>query len=140
MQEEQEGFKPEEKPPNSRPRVQTLLTVVIVIAALAAAYFVGARKRTSQLDGFAKCLQTKSVKMYGIYWCTHCAEQKELFGSAFQYIPYIECGIKGSRDEALSCLQANVKLFPTWQFADGSRTQGTLPLSSLSEKTGCALP
>ncbi|MEY2414416.1 MAG: hypothetical protein QOD84_3022 [Acidobacteriaceae bacterium] len=140
MQEDQNVFKPEAGQPSNPRQLQTLLTVIVVIAALAAAYFLGARKRTSQLDGFAKCLQTKNAKTYGIYWCTHCAEQKELFGSAFQYIPYIECGIKGSRDEALRCVQANVKQFPTWQFADGSRTQGTLPLSALSEKTGCALP
>ncbi len=140
MQEEQKVSQPREQPPNSRRRMRRLLTVTLVIVALGAAYFLGAHKRTSQLDGFAKCLQSKNVKMYGLYWCTHCAEQKELFGSAFQYIPYIECGIKGSRDEEPSCVQANVKQFPTWQFADGTRTQGTLPLSAFSEKTGCTLP
>ncbi|MEP6643579.1 MAG: hypothetical protein ABJA69_03720 [Acidobacteriaceae bacterium] len=125
---------------SSRRRWQTLLTIIVVVAALATAYFLGTRKRSSRLDGFAKCLQSKNIKMYGLYWCTHCAEQKELFGSAFQYVPYIECGVKGSRDEEPGCAQANLKQFPTWQFSDGSRTQGMLPLTSLSEKTGCALP
>ena len=59
--------------------------------------------------------------MYGAYWCPHCAEQKEMFGTSFQYVPYVECGIKGSRDEAPVCAQAGVKHFPTWQFPDGER-------------------
>ena len=34
--------------------------------------------------------------MYGLYWCPHCIEQKEMFGAAFHYVPYVECAIKGS--------------------------------------------
>ena len=34
--------------------------------------------------------------MYGLYWCPHCIEQKEMFGDAFHYVPYVECAIKGS--------------------------------------------
>ena len=120
--------------------LRTLLTILVVVAAVAGAYYLGLRKRTSHLDGFAQCLAAKSAKMYGLYWCTHCAEQKEMFGSAFRYVPYIECGIKGSRNEEPSCIQENVKQFPTWQFPDGSRVQGTLPLTTLSQKTGCTLP
>jgi len=78
--------------------------------------------------------------MYGAYWCPHCAEQKEMFGSSFQYVPYIECGIKGSRDEAPVCAQAGVKHFPTWQFPDGERREGALALQTLSQKSGCPLP
>ena len=35
--------------------------------------------------------------MYGLYWCPHCIEQKQMFGEAFHYVPYVECAIKGSR-------------------------------------------
>jgi hypothetical protein len=78
--------------------------------------------------------------MYGAFWCSHCADQKELFASSFQYVPYVECGIKGSRAENEICLQAGVKRFPTWAFADGERREGLLQLQALSEKTGCSLP
>ena len=116
-----------------------LVVALVIAAAIGAIYYVGMRKRTSRLDAFAQCLAAKQVKMYGLFWCTHCAEQKELFGSSFQYVPYVECGIKGSRDEAPSCLTAGVKNFPAWQFMD-ERREGLMSLSALSEKTGCTLP
>ena len=78
--------------------------------------------------------------MYGAYWCPHCADQKEMFRSSFQYVPYVECGVPGSRDEAPVCKDAGVKHFPTWQFGDGERREGTQTLQALQSKTGCALP
>ena len=78
--------------------------------------------------------------MYGAYWCPHCAEQKEMFEASFQFVPYVECGVPGSREEAASCKDAGIKHFPTWQFADGERREGTLPLAELGTRTGCSLP
>ncbi len=78
--------------------------------------------------------------MYGAWWCPHCADQKETFGYAFQYVNYVECSPAGQRTLNDVCKQAGVKNFPTWQFADGSRTEGTKPLAVLSDKTGCRLP
>lgn len=78
--------------------------------------------------------------MYGLYWCPHCEDQKEMFGSSFQYIPYVECGVKGSHKEEQVCTDAGVKNFPTWQFADGGRIEGPQALQFLSQKTGCSLP
>jgi hypothetical protein len=113
---------------------------LLIVAAFAAVIYLGLRKRGNRLDAFAKCLAVKQVKMYGAYWCPHCAEQKEMFESSFQFVPYVECGVQGSRDEAPVCKDAGVKHFPTWQFADGERREGTLPLPALSTKTGCDLP
>jgi hypothetical protein len=117
-----------------------MVTGVLIIAAFAAVIYLGLRKRGNRLDGFAKCLAAKQVKMYGAYWCPHCAEQKEMFESSFQYVPYVECGVPGSREEAPLCKDAGIKHFPTWQFADGERREGTLPLQELGTKTGCSLP
>ena len=94
----------------------------------------------STVDSFAKCLTAKGGQMYGAWWCPHCAEQKEMFGYAFQYVKYHECSPEGQRTETEDCKQAGIKHFPTWQFSDGSRTEGTLPLATLSQKTGCKLP
>jgi hypothetical protein len=117
-----------------------IVTAVLIVAAFAAVIYLGLRKRGSRLDAFAKCLAGKQAKMYGAYWCPHCADQKEMFGSSFQYVPYVECGVPGSRDEAQVCKDAGIKHFPTWQFADAERLEGTIALQALGTKTGCALP
>ena len=118
---------------------RTILITVLIVVALGLAIYLWKRPRVSRLDAFAKCLAARQIKMYGLFWCTHCEEQKEMFGSAFQYVPYIECGTKGSRAEQPSCVEAGVKNFPTWQFVT-DRHEGVLRLETLSEKTGCSLP
>jgi len=119
--------------------VRNLAILVLVAAAFAATYYLGQRRRAHRLDAFAQCLAARQAKIYGLYWCTHCAEQKEILGPSFQYVPYVECGIKGSHAEEPVCTQAGVTHFPTWQFS-GERHEGVLSLQALSEKTGCSLP
>ena len=117
-----------------------ILTALLIAAAFALAIYLGFRRRTSKLDAFAQCLSSKQVRMYGAFWCPHCEDQKKLFGSSFQYIAYTECGVEGSRAIQPVCTQANVKNFPTWQFPDGSRLEGTVPLPTLATRSGCSLP
>lgn len=64
---------------------------------------------TSDKNAFAKCLTDKGWVMYGAAWCSHCKTQKELFGSSFQYIKYVECP-----DNTQLCLDKGVNGFPTW--------------------------
>lgn len=130
----------EGKAPSQSSSASKIITAVLIVAAFAAVIYLGLRKRGNRLDAFAKCIASKQAKMYGAYWCPHCADQKEMFGSSFQYVPYVECGVPGSRDEGPVCKDAGIKHFPTWQFADGERQEGTLPLQSLGTKTGCGLP
>ena len=93
-------------------------------------------------DSFAKCLASKQAKMYGLYWCPHCADQKRMFGDAFQYVPYVECAVgqPGSGKITPECQAAGVKLFPSWQFGAAPPKEGVLSLEELSVKTGCSLP
>jgi hypothetical protein len=134
-QQEREG---QTQPGSGRSRY--IMIAVVIVIAFAAAYYFGWHRRNSRLDAFAKCLTTKQAKMYGAYWCPHCEEQKEKFGSSFQYAPYIECGIKGSKGIEAVCNEAGIKRFPTWIFADGTRVEGEHELDFLSEATGCSLP
>lgn len=117
-----------------------IVIALLVVAAFAVVIYLGLRKRSTRLDGFAQCLAAKQAKMYGAYWCPHCEEQKEMFESSFKYIPYVECGIRGSRDEAPVCKDAGIKHFPTWEFAGGERQEGEQTLQVLGTKTGCDLP
>lgn len=119
---------------------RTILIGIGILVVLGVGVYLLARKNANPLDAFARCLGTKQAKMYGLFWCPHCAEQKELFGSAAEYLPYIECGEKGTHKEEPACLQQNIRNFPTWVFADGSRVEGKQTLTYLSDKTGCSLP
>ena len=117
------------------------LTYGIIVILLAAAFFGGHYYRNHKYDSFAKCLATKQAKMYGLSWCPHCIDQKEMFGDAFHYVPYTECAIKESPGEmAPACKVAGVKFFPSWQFGMDPPKQGVLSLDALSDKTGCSLP
>jgi len=96
--------------------------------------------RNHRYDDFARCLASKQAKMYGLYWCPHCLDQKEMFGRSFRYVPYQECAIKGSRDVVPECKVAGAAHFPSWQFAGGPLHEGVLSMEDLSGRTGCSLP
>ena len=111
-----------------------------IVVLFAAVYLGGWYYKNHKYDKFARCLATKQAKMYGLYWCPHCIEQKEMFGESFHYVNYVECAVKGSTEMAPQCKIAGVKLFPSWQFADEPPKEGVLSLEALSDKTGCSLP
>ncbi|HUD65520.1 MAG TPA: hypothetical protein VMQ17_13115 [Candidatus Sulfotelmatobacter sp.] len=111
-----------------------------IVVLFAAVYLGGWYYKNHKYDKFAQCLATKQAKMYGLYWCPHCIEQKEMFGESFHYVNYVECAVKGSTEMAPQCKIAGVKLFPSWQFADEPPKEGVLSLEALSDKTGCSLP
>ena len=91
---QEERFGAPEASPQSRKKLIWGGIVVLFVVAYAA----GWEYRNHRYDGFAKCLASKQTKMYGLYWCPHCIEQKEMFGKAFRYVPYVECAIKDSHE------------------------------------------
>jgi hypothetical protein len=121
-------------------KTKSALIYGVVAILLVGAYLGGRYYKNHKYDSFAQCLAAKQAKMYGLYWCPHCIEQKEMFGASFHYVPYVECAIKGSSELAPECKAAGVKLFPSWQFGAAPPKEGVLPLEELSEKTGCSLP
>lgn len=64
-----------------------------IVLLFALAYFAGWYYKTHRYDGFAKCLASKQAKMYGLYWCPHCADQKAMLGASFHYVPYVELSL-----------------------------------------------
>ncbi len=93
----------------------------------------------SELDGFAQCVTDSGTVMYGAWWCPHCEDQKAAFGSAFSYVEYIECS-NAARTMNATCRDAGIEGYPTWEFSDGSRQAGFVPLETLAELTSCELP
>ncbi len=125
---------------SKKSKSKLLLVLIGILILFAIAFLIGRYYRNHKYDSFAKCLAAKQVKMYGLYWCPHCADQKAMFGGAFRHVPYVECGIKGSKELAPECKAAGVRLFPSWQFGLDPPQAGVLSLKNLSEKTGCSLP
>ncbi len=94
------------------------------------------KKPTVNIQAFAQCLATKKVTMYGAYWCSHCQNQKALFGDAFKYVPYVEC----TENEKL-CTSKGVQGFPTWIVTDANgvetKLEGEQTFDDLSRASGC---
>ena len=74
--------------------------------------------------------------MYGAFWCSHCHEQKQLFGKeAFKQIDYIECDPKGKNPQPNLCQAAKVASYPTWVI-NGQSVSGTQSLEKLAQMSG----
>ena len=114
---------------------------IVVLALFVGAFLAGRYYKNHKYDSFAKCLASKNAKMYGLYWCPHCADQKREFAASFRYVPYVECASESDPHELVPvCKAAGVKLFPSWQFGTDPPKEGVLTLDALSQKTGCSLP
>jgi hypothetical protein len=134
-QQEREGINP------NAGRTKKWGTYAGIVALFVAVYMIPRYYFNHKYDSFARCLASKQAKMYGLYWCPHCAEQKEKFGAAFRYVPYVECASKDNPHELTpECKAAGAKLFPSWQFGNSPPREGPLSLDALSDKTGCSLP
>ncbi len=96
------------------------------------------QKVTGEHDELAKCITENGAKMYGAYWCPHCKDQKTAFGVSWKHINYIECSTN-SKGQTQECKDAKIEGYPTWEFADGSRQSGNIPLNKLAQTTGCEI-
>lgn len=92
---------------------------------------------TVSTEKLAKCLTEKGAKMYGAFWCPHCADQKKLFGNSFKFVSYVECDAKGENANPDACRKAGIEGYPTWIFSDGTKITGTQKLTKLSELSNC---
>jgi len=98
------------------------------------------RNAPGKLDGFAQCIADSGTKFYGAFWCPHCQNQKKMFGNSAEYLPYIECSAQDTKHQLQVCTDAGVTGYPTWEFPNGERMSGEVPLETLAEKTNCELP
>lgn len=117
-----------------------VLAIFAAVVGVGLAAFVLSQPSAAQadypqgsLDAFAKCLTEKGAVMYGASWCSHCNEQKKMFGDSFQYVTFIDCEQSGEL-----CNLAGISGYPTW-IIKGQQHPGTQPLGQLSALTGCPL-
>ena len=121
----------------------TLISLVVLVV------FVGfvvwliqtpGKTRVSKYDSFAMCLKDSGTKFYGAFWCPHCQNQKAMFGSAQQYLPYIECSSPDGQSQNETCNTAGVSSYPTWEFPNGMRLTGEISFEELAKQSSCVLP
>ncbi|VVC02563.1 Uncharacterised protein [Candidatus Bilamarchaeum dharawalense] len=118
---------------------QSAITIGVFAVVIIVAYILLSSGPKGHYPNFAKCLTDNNVKMYGAWWCTHCADQKALLGDSWHLVNYVECSTPDGKGRTQVCIDANVSSYPTWVFQDGKRYQGPLLLDELSNRTGCAL-
>jgi glutaredoxin len=125
----------------AKPSSSALMLIGFGVAVFGAliAFAVFHQVAPSPNDALAQCLTDKGVKMYGAWFCPHCAAQKEAFGTAFHNVTYVECAAP-DKSELQVCKDAGITGYPTWVFADGKRLNGEQPLATLAEKAGCDAP
>lgn len=126
---------------------KTIVIIAVAVVILAVFLAWGAwqdNKRVVQLKAFAQCISKSEAKFYGAFWCPHCQDQKALFQTIFadasKDLPYIECSTPDSNGQLKVCQDANIKVYPTWKFANGTTHEGFLNIKELAEKTKCPLP
>lgn len=119
--------------------------IIVLVVSVLSIFFIGIwfywqDQQPGKYDNFARCLKDKKVIFYGAFWCSHCQNQKRLFGKSEKYLPYIECSTIDGQGQLKICQDKKIQSYPTWEFADGDRLVGVVSLSVLSKKTNCQLP
>ncbi|XP_071708561.1 thiol-disulfide oxidoreductase LTO1-like [Rutidosis leptorrhynchoides] len=84
-------------------------------------------------------LRTVGAKMYGAFWCSHCQEQKQMFGrEAAKLLDYVECypdGFKNGIDITKECKAAKLESFPMWVI-NGQVLKGYQEFPELAKASG----
>ncbi len=123
-------------------KIKEFLIVIILLVFIGGGigFMVYSGNQPDKLDSFASCLKEKKATFFGAFWCPHCQTQKTMFGRSERLLPYVECSTPDGNAQTKICIDNKIKSYPTWEFADGSRETGEVPLQKLAEKTGCELP
>ncbi|BFG39372.1 thiol-disulfide oxidoreductase LTO1 [Prunus yedoensis var. nudiflora] len=90
----------------------------------------------------AKHLNAIGAKMYGAFWCSHCVEQKQMFGrEAAKLLNYVECfpgGFRKGTIMAKACIDVGIEGFPTWVI-NGQVLSGEKDFTELAQESGFEL-
>ena len=116
-----------------------ILTIVVILLGYLFYKGFSGEQVPGKYDDFAKCISEKKAIIYGAYWCPHCADQKKMFGSSFQYVNYVECDPRGKNAQPQTCTANGIKGYPTW-IINGEIFPSVQELEQLAATTGCELP
>ncbi|GMI24229.1 hypothetical protein TeGR_g12648 [Tetraparma gracilis] len=80
-----------------------------------------------------KRLKKADARFYGAYWCSHCFDQKEVFGKKFyDYVKYVECDKEGEGfgGKCKTSSGGKIRGYPTWEIG-GMKVEGQMELDEL---------
>ncbi|MAR05931.1 MAG: thioredoxin [Cyanobium sp. NAT70] len=84
----------------------------------------------------AEHLTNSGAVIYTAYWCSHCTDQKKMFGKeASQKLKIVECAPDGRNSETSLCQRKGIEGFPSWEI-NGKLDSGVKPLDRLAELSG----
>ena len=84
----------------------------------------------------AEHLTNSGAVIYTAYWCSHCNDQKQMFGKeASQKLKIVECAPDGRNSETALCKRKGIEGFPSWEIK-GKLDSGVKPLDRLAELSG----
>lgn len=110
-------------------KIILLLSIVVMSIILSAC----SSNQPNELDNLAQCLTESGAAMYGTEWCPHCQDQKDMFGSSFKLVSYVDC----DTDKQI-CVDAGIRGFPTWVI-NKEHFEGAQSLYILAKKSNCTL-
>jgi uncharacterized membrane protein len=113
--------------------------VAVGTVVLSVAVFSLTAPASPYQEALARHLSATGARFYGAFWCPACREQKRLFGSAADELPYVECDARGPAARPDLCTQAGVRQFPTWTIK-GGRHEGVQSLDALGRASGFTPP
>ena len=61
------------------------------------------------------------------------------FGKSFDKVTYVECSLPNQGGQNDLCNKENITSYPTWDFGNGDRQVGKIPLETLSSITNCSI-
>lgn len=109
-----------------------LITLLFAIKPIITGKSVNEEKLA--MNEFAQCLTDAGLTMYGTSWCSHCQNQKKLFGKSFKYINFVDCD-RNSQE----CALAGVQGYPTWR-VNNQNYPGEQNFITLGGLTNCEVP
>lgn len=112
-----------------------LAVIVLVLGGKIGSSNISNGSSPGEYDDFAKCLSGNGVRMYGSHLCSHCNNQKALFGASWKFVNYVECATTPAGEAA--CSGAGIRAYPTWVFGDGTKIEGEQSIKQLGAKSGC---
>jgi len=93
-----------------------------------------------QLTKLTQCLTDKGVRFFGTAQCPWCIRQKELFGEAVEFLPYIECTLGiATEQEIAMCEEASIGSVPDWRFPGKEPVLGMQSIERIVELSGCPI-